>query len=315
MPILESRELVRYYGDHLAVDHVSFDVEKGEIFGFLGPNGAGKTTTVRMITGFFHPSGGTAIVNGHDVVEQTLAARRHIGVVPEEANVYVDLSVWQNVMLMAELHRIDRKTRTERGRELLEAFGLFDRKDHEGRTLSKGLKQRLMLCMALVSRPVVLFLDEPTSGLDVKSARLIRDMIIRMNREEDMTIFLTTHNISEAEQICHRVAIINNGRIAAIDTPDALRSVVESRRSAEITFKDMEKETLNPAAFADIGAEDIRSLPQGYQIYSPHPGRIVQRMCTEAEKAGIEVQSVRTMEPSLEDVFMYMTSGKQEVQS
>ncbi len=315
MPILESRELVRYYGDHLAVDHVSFEVEKGEIFGFLGPNGAGKTTTVRMITGFFHPSGGTAIVNGHDVVEQPLAARRHIGVVPEEANLYVDLSVWQNVMLMAELHRIDRKTRTERGRELLEAFGLFDRKDHEGRTLSKGLKQRLMLCMALVSRPVVLFLDEPTSGLDVKSARLIRDMIVRMNREEDMTIFLTTHNISEAEQICHRVAIINNGRIAAIDTPDALRSVVESRRSAEITFKDMGKETLNPAAFADIGAEDIRSLPQGYQIYSPHPGRIVQRMCTEAEKAGIEVQSVRTMEPSLEDVFMYMTSGKQEVQS
>ena len=315
MPILESRDLVRYYGDHLAVDHVSFEVEKGEIFGFLGPNGAGKTTTVRMITGFFHPSGGTAIVNGYDVVEQPLAARRHISVVPEEANVYVDLSVWQNVMLMAELHRIDKKTRTERGRELLDAFGLLDRKDHEGRTLSKGLKQRLMLCMALVSRPALLFLDEPTSGLDVKSARLIRDMIIRMNREEDMTIFLTTHNISEAEQICHRVAIINNGRIAAIDTPDALRSVVESRRSAEITFKDMGKETLNPAAFVDIEAEDIRSLPQGYQIYSPHPGRIVQKMCTEAEKAGIEVQSVRTMEPSLEDVFMYMTSEKQEVQS
>ena len=315
MPILESRELVRYYGDHLAVDHISFEVEKGEIFGFLGPNGAGKTTTVRMITGFFHPSGGTAIVNGHDVVEQPLAARRHIGVVPEEANVYVDLSVWRNVMLMAELHRIDKKTRTERGRELLDAFGLLDRKDHEGRTLSKGLKQRLMLCMALVSRPALLFLDEPTSGLDVKSARLIRDMIIRMNREEDMTIFLTTHNISEAEQICHRVAIINNGRIAAIDTPDALRSVVESRRSAEITFKDMKKETLNPAAFVDIEAEDIRSLPQGYQIYSPHPGRIVQKMCTEAEKAGMEVQSVRTMEPSLEDVFMYMTSEKQEVQS
>lgn len=308
MSMLEAKELVRYYGDHLAVDHVSFKVEQGEIFGFLGPNGAGKTTTVRMITGFFRPSAGTAIVNGHDAVMEPLEARRHIGVVPEEANVYVDLSVWQNLMLMAELYRIDKRIRTERGRDLLEAFDLFERRDHEGRTLSKGLKQRLMICMALVSGPKLLFLDEPTSGLDVKSARLIRDIIERMNREEGMTIFLTTHNISEAEQICHRVAIINEGRIAAIDTPNAMRSVVESRRSAEILFSDDRFDAIDPGSMADV--QDVKRLPKGYKIYGPAPGTAAQKICAEALEKGLEVQSVRTLEPTLEDVFMHMTSGQ-----
>ncbi len=306
--ILESKELVRYYGTHLAVDRVSFEVRCGEIFAFLGPNGAGKTTTVRMLTGFFTPSSGTGLINGHDIVREPTEARRHIGVVPEEANVYVDLSVWRNVMLMAELHGIDKRTRTERGQELLEAFDLYDRKEHEGRSLSKGLKQRLMLCMALVSGPDLLFLDEPTSGLDVKSARLIRDTIVRMNKEENMTVFLTTHNIAEAEQICDRVAIIDEGRIAAIDTPDALRSVVASRRSVEVTFSDGDYQSLSPEGFQ--GVEELKPLSQGFKLYSATPGRLAQQVAASALEKGLEVQNIRTLEPSLEDVFVHITSGK-----
>ena len=310
MAILESKELVRYYGSHLAVDRVSFEVERGEIFAFLGPNGAGKTTTVRMLTGFFDPSSGTGLINGRDIVREPIDARRHIGVVPEEANVYVDLTVWQNVMLMAELHRIDKKTRHKRGRTLLEAFDLYERRDEDGRTLSKGLKQRLMICMALVSAPDLLFLDEPTSGLDVKSARLIRDTIVRMNKDEDMTVFLTTHNIGEAEQLCDRVAIIDEGRIAAIDTPDALRSVVASRRSVEVTFCDGDCGALSPEGLE--GVEEVKPLSQGFKIYSASPGRVAQQVASSALEKGLEVQNIRTLEPSLEDVFVHITSEKNE---
>ncbi|HXP06286.1 MAG TPA: ABC transporter ATP-binding protein, partial [Stellaceae bacterium] len=169
-PIIEAEGLTRHYGDRVAVDHVNFSIARGEIFGFLGPNGAGKSTTVRMLTGYIQPTSGTARVAGYDIVAAPVSARQHIGVVPEEASAYADLTVWQNVMLMAELHSVPRRRRIERGAELIELFGLADRREQKGRDLSKGLRQRLMLCMALVSDPEILFLDEPTSGLDVASS-------------------------------------------------------------------------------------------------------------------------------------------------
>jgi ABC-2 type transport system ATP-binding protein len=193
--------LTRTFGDRVAVDAVSFEVAPGEIFGFLGPNGAGKSTTARMLTGFIPPTSGRALICGIDVLRRPSAARRHVGVVPEEANVYADLSVWANVMLMAELHGVAHPTRSERARELLGRFELIARSDQRGRELSKGLRQRLMLCMALVSNPEVLFLDEPTSGLDVASTHLIRGIVADRNRQQGTTVFLTTHNMDEAEQL------------------------------------------------------------------------------------------------------------------
>jgi ABC-2 type transport system ATP-binding protein len=189
---IAAQELTRRFGEHLAVDQVSFDVVRGEVFGFLGPNGAGKTTTARMLTGFVSPSSGRALVWGYDLARQASLARRHIGVVPEEANVYAELTVWQNVMLMAELHGLARGQRTAQAHALLERFGLADRARQNGRELSKGLRQRLMLCMALVSGPDLLFLDEPTSGLDVASTHLIRDIITETNHGDGTTVFLTT---------------------------------------------------------------------------------------------------------------------------
>jgi len=303
-PIIEAEGLTRHYGDRVAVDHVNFSIARGEIFGFLGPNGAGKSTTVRMLTGYIQPTSGTARVAGYDIVAAPVSARQHIGVVPEEASAYADLTVWQNVMLMAELHSVPRRRRIERGAELIELFGLADRREQKGRDLSKGLRQRLMLCMALVSDPEILFLDEPTSGLDVASSHIIRDIVIRMNRERGMTVFVTTHNIEEAGDLCHRVGIIDQGRLVAIDTPQALRGSINARRSVEVRFAD---HVVAISDLIDTNAE-IVPLADGFRIYTPEPGRLAQELATRASGRAIRIASLNTLAPSLEEVFLHITA-------
>ncbi len=303
--VIEARNLVRRYGKLVAVDSVSFEVYRGEIFGFLGPNGAGKTTTVRMLTGVIAPTAGTAIVDGHDVVKEAIASRERLGIVPEEGNVYIDMSVWQNIMLMAELHGIARRRRRRRAEELLELFGLGDRRRQKGRTLSKGLRQRLMLAMAMVSDPQILFLDEPTSGLDVASARLIREVIVHDSREKGTTVFLTTHNIAEADKMSSRVAIIDKGRLAAVDTPEVLSASVEASRSVEVTFA---SGCLAPESVAGIvGVEKIKPLARGFRIYTRKPGRVAQEVACLARETGADIATLATCEPSLEDVFVRLT--------
>ena len=304
--MVEAHGLMRKYGDLVAVDRIDFAVGHGEIFGFLGPNGAGKSTTVRMLTGYIPPTAGAITVAGHNLLSHPSAVRRHLGVVPEEANVYADLTVRQNVILMAEPHGLPKERRTHNCKYLLELFGLAERAKQKGRHLSKGLRQRLMLCMALVSDPDILFLDEPTSGLDVASSRLIREVITHMNRNQGMTVFLTTHNIEEADELCDRVAIINKGRIAAIDTPQALRATVHSRRSVEVRF------TGDSAPAADMvdfgaGSETLR-LAHGFRIFGAEPGRIAQELAGRATARGFRIEHLCTLEPSLEEVFVHITS-------
>jgi len=308
--LIEARGLTRRFARLVAVDHVDFDVRRGEIFGFLGPNGAGKTTTVRMLTGCILPNEGSASVDGHDIIREPVAAREHLSIVPEEGNVYVNLTVWQNVMLMGELYGVARARRRQRGEQLLKLFGLNDKAAQKGRTLSKGLRQRLMLCMALVSDPTILFLDEPTSGLDVASARLIRELIVQMNRDDGMTVFLTTHNIDEAERLCDRVAIIHNGRIAAIDAPGALRNQFESVRSVEVTFSDP---GLDEAELRAVpGVNEVRALAGGFRLFTSQPGRAAEAIGCLARERGAPIESIRTLEPSLEEVFVRITETPEE---
>ncbi len=303
---IKADALTRTFGDRMAVEAVSFAVAPGEIFGFLGPNGAGKSTTARMLTGFIPPTSGRAFVNGIDVAKHSSAARRHIGVVPEEANVYADLSVWNNVMLMAELHGVGDASRTARARELLDRFELLPRSDQHGRELSKGLRQRLMLCMALVSSPDVLFLDEPTSGLDVASTHLIRDIVADRNRQQGTTVFLTTHNMDEAEQLCHRVAIINQGQLAAIDTPAALRARVDARRSVEVRFAGTRPQ---PADLVpELAEREITMLVDGFRAFTRQPGVLAQLIGTRASELGLHIESIATLAPTLEDVFLTVTA-------
>ena len=305
--IIEAQDLTRHFGDLVAVDHVSFEVQQGEIFGFLGPNGAGKTTTVRMLTSVLDPTSGTATIEDHDIRTDSLGAREHLGIVPEEANVYLDLSVWRNVMLMAELHGVPRAKRRQEGNRLLDELGLADRKQQKARALSKGLRQRLMLCSALVSGPEILFLDEPTSGLDVHSARLIRNIVRDMN-DEGLTVFLTTHNMSEAEEMCDRVAIINEARIAAIDTPDQLRDAMKSTQYVQVSFEDGGPDRAELGSLD--GVDKVRAGNGAYRLYSEHPGRTATELAKLCERSGLTIAEIATCKPTLEDVFLHLTGAQ-----
>ncbi len=305
--VIEVHGLTKRYGQVLAVDGVDFAVREGEVFGFLGPNGAGKTTTVRLLTGVLAPTAGTARIQDHDIRTEPLLSRAHLGIVPEEANVYVDLSVWQNVMLMAQLHGVPRRQRVQEGDRLLDALGLADRKRHKARTLSKGLRQRLMLCAALVTNPQILFLDEPTSGLDVHSARLIREIVRERNRA-GLTVFLTTHNMDEADAMCSRVAIINQGRIAAIDTPDGLRGVIRSRQYTEVGFEGSPPATDDLASLP--GVVQVAEHDGGARLYTEAPGRVAVEIVGRAQASGWQVVHLCTCKPSLEEVFVHLTADK-----
>ncbi len=307
--VIEAKRLIRKFGNSVAVDHVEFEVYQGEIFGFLGPNGAGKTTTVRMLTGVIDPTEGTATIQGHDIRKEPLLSRAHIAVVPEEANVYLDLSVWQNIMLMAELHGVARHRYLKEAERLLDALGLADRKKQKARTLSKGLRQRLMLCAALVTGPEVLFLDEPTSGLDVQSARLIRQTVRDLNRS-GLTVFLTTHNMSEAGEMCSRVAIIDKGCIVAIDSPEKLRSTISSRQYVEVRFADTAPEHNELESLPGVLHIDVNN--RTFRLYTKLPGQVVTEVVRLADRRGLEITDLGNRKPSLEDVFLHLTSGRKE---
>jgi len=216
---IEVKGLTKRYGQLTAVDNISFDVKKGEFFGFLGPNGAGKTTTARMLTGVIKKSDGEATVMGYPA--GTFAPKQSSGVMPEISNAYLDLTAWGNLMLIAELYRVPGREAKERASSLLEQLGLLERKDSPASTFSQGMRKRLVLCMALIPDPEILFLDEPTSGLDVQSVRFTRALLKNV-KQEGKTIFFTTHNMDEAAEMCDRVAIISHGKIVAMDSPGNL---------------------------------------------------------------------------------------------
>lgn len=284
----------------MAVDHVNFEVGKGEIFGFLGPNGAGKTTTIRVLTGILKPDEGTALVSGHDVLKNPLEAKQCIGVVPEVSNAYIDLSAWENLMLIGELYGVPKKEREENAIGLLKDFGLYDVRKKLVRGFSKGMKQKLLLCMALVNDPEIIFLDEPTSGLDVESARLMREKVQQRNRD-GKTIFLSTHNMEEANQLCHRIAIINHGRIAAIDTPERLRAQSMELQYVEVLFD-------KPVKLAELTkrAEIAKASLAGNKVrlYTANPSAVIEFIVYFARQNNLQILSLNTMMPSLEDVFI-----------
>jgi ABC-2 type transport system ATP-binding protein len=304
--VIEAKRLTRKFSNLVAVNGVEFEVYPGEIFGFLGPNGAGKTTTVRMLTGVIDPTEGTATIQGHDIRKEPLLSRAHIAVVPEEANVYLDLSVWQNLMLMAELHGVARDRRLQEANRLLDALGLAERKKQKARVLSKGLRQRLMLCAALVTGPEILFLDEPTSGLDVRSARLIRQIVGDLARS-GLTVFLTTHNMSEAGEMCSRVAIIDKGCIAAIDTPEKLSATISSRQYVEVRFAGAAPQHNELESLP--GVSQIDADNRTFRLYTKLPGQVVTEVVRLADSRGLEITDLGNRKPSLEDVFLHLTSG------
>ena len=230
---IDAKGLTKLFGQLVAVDHVSFRVNQGEFFGFLGPNGAGKTTTIRMLTGIIKKNSGESSVMGYPA--GSIRAKQLSGVMPELSNAYLDLTAWGNLMLIAELYRISVNQAKERAESLLQQLGLFERKDSLASTYSMGMRKRLILCMALLSNPQILFLDEPTSGLDVQSVRFMR-ALLRNLKQQGKTIFLTTHNMDEAAEMCERVAIISHGKIVALDSPDKLSITAGRAYLIDVSF-------------------------------------------------------------------------------
>jgi len=306
--VIEVSGLTKYYGELLAVDHISFGVRRGEIFGFLGPNGAGKTTTIRMLVGLTRPSEGTAIIDGYDIREEIVEIKRRVGVVPETSNLYDELTVWENLLYMARLYRVPRAERGERVRELLETFDLWKRRDTKFRRLSKGLKRRATVAAALVHRPSILFLDEPTTGLDVVSAGALRGLMMRL-REMGVTVFLTTHYIEEADQLCDRVAVIVKGKIVAVDTPENMKSAVQGTPVLEVTFDSpiplMEVKGL------DLGATVVEGNKM--RVLTEDPSSTLEAVIKLARRHGLRIELVNTLRPSLEDAFVKLTGVSPEL--
>jgi ABC-2 type transport system ATP-binding protein len=302
---IEVSDLTKYYGDLCAVDHIDFEVRKGEIFGFLGPNGAGKTTTIRMLTGISIPTEGTANIMGYDIHCHPIEAKEQMGIVPDVSNVYNELSAWDNLIFTGKLYDMPKASRKSHAEELLKMFGLYERRREKVQGFSRGMKRRICIAMALMNRSGILFLDEPTSGLDVQSVLIIRDLIRKLS-QQGLTVFLTTHNIDEASQMCDRVAVINHGKIVAIDTPEKLKRTLESLQSIEVAF-----ETAPPNALKDLEklAEVSEVVKEGdkFRFFTRDPPTVLDSLWKYSQDNNLRLITVNTVGPSLEDVFVKLT--------
>ncbi len=302
--------LTKYYGDFLAVDHISFEVEEGEIFGFLGPNGAGKTTTIRMLTGVSLPTEGRATIMGFDIVEQSVEAKRLMGIVPDVSNIYEELSAWDNFIFTGKLYGVPKAKREERASELLRLFNLYERRKERVRGFSRGMKRKVCIAMALMNDSRVLFLDEPTSGLDVESVREIRRLMRELNRG-GLTIFLTTHNLEEASQLCDHIAIINRGKIAATDTPERLKQIMRGAQSVEVAFKATPRD-VEEGLKALKGVSHLQKLGDKYRLYTDDPPEVLQGIFNYSRMVDLTPISINTLGPSLEEVFVKLTGREME---
>lgn len=305
MNSIKIENLTMNFNGFIAVDNISFVVKSGELFGLLGPNGAGKTTTIRMLTGIFRPTSGNAYIGEYDIQKNPLEAKQLMGIVPEMANAYIDLSAVRNLTLMGELYGIKKKEMIEKADNLLKLFSLYEKRHHKVKTFSKGMKQRLVVAMGLMNNPELLFLDEPTSGLDVVSVRLIRNLIRKFN-EKGTTIILTTHNIEEANQLCDRVAIMNHGKIVAIDRPEKLRHTFQSTASIEVAFnREVRAEEL---LFDEV--LEVKKIGDKLRLYSENAEEVIPMLIKYSQSSGSKIISINTLSPNLEDVFVKLTEGR-----
>jgi ABC-2 type transport system ATP-binding protein len=306
MAIIEVENLSKSFGEVKAVNEISFAVSEGEIFGFLGPNGAGKSTTIRMLTGVLKPTSGIVKMFGKNFWENTIPIKQLISSVSETANVYNDLNGMYNLLLMAQLYGISKKVREERAVVLLKKFELYDKRNLKAKAYSKGMKQRLLICMALMSEPKILFLDEPTSGLDVQTSILVRHLIKEYN-QKGMTIFLTTHNMDVANELCDRIAIINNGKIVSLNAPEKLKKLFQENHKIEFSFN------------RDVSAEEIKNLSstkevektkEGWSLIVNDVNKSLVEIVEFAKLRKLEITRIATPEPSLEEIFLKIINGR-----
>ncbi|UTF55452.1 ABC transporter ATP-binding protein [Natronosalvus rutilus] len=306
MAAIELDGLTKRFGDVLAVDDFDLTIEEGEIFGFLGPNGAGKSTTIDILLDFTRPTGGTATVLGHDAQDESLAVRQRTGVLPDGYHVYDRLTGRRHLDFVVELKAVDEDVDA-----LLERVGIAEAADRKAGGYSKGMRQRLVLAMALVGDPDLLILDEPSTGLDPNGAREMRE-IIRRENERGTTIFFSSHIMEQVEAICDRVAIINRGRLVAVDTVEGLRDATETATTLSISVSGVDDALLETVAGLE-GVTDV-ALEEGRLRVILSGGSKFDVLNT-LDDGGADVGDFSVDESSLEDLFVRYTTEDQEVRT
>jgi len=307
--IIEVENLRKCFNGFCAVDGLSFEVQHGEVFGLLGPNGAGKSTLIRMLTTLLPPTSGTARINGFDIVRQADAVRKCIGVIPQAMTTDLDLSAAENLQIFAKLYGVPRELRQQRVKKLLEAVELGQWADKPVKNLSGGMRRRLEVARGLVHDPRIFFLDEPTTGLDPVSRVSVWEMLLKLKQEHDLTILMTTHYMDEADRLCERVAIVDHGKLVALDSPLKLKASIPGNNILEVSFSRIPEgwlETLK--GLSDV--ESVKAEDHIFRIGSNNGPRTTVELMEAARRAQLEITSLSVQSTTLDDVFMHYT-GRQ----
>ena len=310
MKAIEVKNLTRTFGHVVAVDHISFEVEEGEIFGFLGANGAGKTTTIMMLTTALNPTSGNATVCGHDIVKDRNELRKYMAVVFEELSLDTDLTARENLDFHARMYHIPRRVREERVSRALELVGLKGKQNMLVKHYSGGMQRRLEIARAMVNQPRILFLDEPTLGLDVQTRRMLWDYARKLNRESGTTVLLTTHYVEEADYLCDRLAILEQGKIVVTDTPERLKS---SLGDSLLSIKLLQGADELAKLLREVNWVKKVNQRDGWLDLSVESGETkIPEVARLAKEHGFAISSVSQHKPSLEDAFLHYAAKKLE---
>jgi len=307
---IEVSHIVKKYGDFTAVDDVSFQVKEGEIFGLLGPNGAGKSTLIRMMTTLIPITAGSARIAGHDVAKEPDAARRTFGVIPQALTSDLDLTVAENMNIYAKLYDVPAKRRKEAVDELLETVDLTKWRDAQTKTLSGGMRRRLEIARGLVHSPKLFFLDEPTTGLDPVSRVAVWEMLNAIKSKRKLTVLITTHYMDEADRLCNRIAIVDHGKLVALDTPEALKASVPGSNVIEVQFDrppaDWEQRLHQLPEVTSVQHEGSGM----YRVLTGNGSRTTTTLVEMAVEAGVPIRTLMVQNTTLDDVFVHYT-GRQ----
>ncbi len=306
--IIEVKNLTKMFGKFTAVDDISFDVKKGEIFGLLGPNGAGKSTTLRMLSTLSRPTKGTATIGGYDTVKNDTDVRKLIGIVSEKMIIYNRLTAKENLWFFGSLFSIPKETLNKRIDELLELVQLTKWKNAQVGTFSTGMRQRMNVVRALLNMPQVLFLDEPTLGLDPQSSVEIRDFIKKLNQDNDTSVIITTHMMVDADLLCDRIAIVDHGKIIALDTSTNLKKIISGGDTMIIK---LEVANLTPdiiSAVKTLNCADAVTQENSTRLHLiVHGEEAFDNIIDAVRKRNGKIVSMENLQPSLEDVFLHIT--------
>jgi ABC-2 type transport system ATP-binding protein len=303
---VEVEKLKKCFGDFCAVNELSFTVRHGEVFGLLGPNGAGKSTLIRMLTTLVPPTSGTARINGFDIIRSANQVRQSIGVIPQAMTSDLDLSAEENMTIFAKLYGIPREKRRQTIKDLLEAVDLTQWADKPVKMFSGGMRRRLEIARGLVHAPKIFFLDEPTTGLDPVSRVAVWEMLSRLKRERDLTILVTTHYMDEADKLCDRIAIVDHGKLVALDSPLKLKASIPGKNVLEVSFSEVPADWENTLRNLPEVA-DVKAVDHVFRISSHNGPRTTIELLEAARNARVSVTSLSVQSTTLDDVFVHYT--------